>query len=375
MKTNHHAGTLRPTTVTRRPKKPSRLRLAAALLGVGVPIAACATAGTNSSFNSNSSSGGQSSGSSNGGTSGGSSGTTSGNFGSSSSGSGDGSGRPQRCDEAGKCSCFNIASIGHPGCTGCEAATGGGDTTTSFVDYLNAHSSATVDLYATKPTISAAFLANYDVLILQGLFDSCGTVGQVGGNNFWSFGSDEIGALKTWVENGGGIITLTGFVADSNEVNPMNAILSAVTNNELSYGTADICNQTGVYCQGESTSLGGWTNNAIGMSVNDVGCFHGRPVNVSGSGATVDNHDVDFPSDVACAHTQVGKGHVVVYEDEWITYTSQWPGGSAGPNCEKGCIADAEPGAVYQVPQFWQNIINYAASATMCPMFTITVLQ
>jgi hypothetical protein len=349
---------------------------AAALLAAGVPIAACATAGSNSNFNGGGSSSG-SSGSSNGSSNGfGSSGATSGNFGSSSSsGSGDGMARPQRCDEAGKCSCFNIASIGHPGCTGCEGATTGGDTTTSFTDYLNAHSSANVDLYATKPTINAAFLGNYDVIILQGLFDNCGMPGQIGVNNFWTFGSEEIAALKTWVDNGGGLITLTGFVADSTEVNPMNAILNAVTNNELSYGTADICNGMGVFCQGESISLSGWSQNAIGMGVTTVGCFHGRPVNVSGSGATVDNHDVSFSSDVAAAHVQVGKGHVVVYEDEWITYTSQWPGGAGGPACEKGCNADAEPGAVYQVPQFWQNMINYAASATMCPMFTITVLQ
>jgi hypothetical protein len=349
---------------------------AAALLAVGVPIGACATAGSNSNFgNGGGSSSGQSSGGSSNGfsSSSGSSGASSGIFGGSSSGSNDA--RAQRCDEAGKCSCFNIASIGHPGCTGCEAMTGGGDTTTSFTDYLNAHSSANVDLYATKPTINAAFLAKYDVIILQGLFDSCGTIGQVGGNNFWTFGSDEIGALKTWVDNGGGVITLTGFVADSSEVNPMNAILKAITNNTLSYGTADVCNQTGVYCQGESTSLSGWTSNAIGMGVTTVGCFHGRPVDVNGSSAVVDNHDVDFPSDVAAAHMQVNKGHVVVYEDEWITYTSQWPGGAGGPSCEKGCNADAEPGAVYQVPEFWQNMINYAASATMCPPFVITVLQ
>jgi hypothetical protein len=340
----------------------------AAALAIAIPIAACAASGESTPP------GGGGNGSSSGGTQGGGDATNI--FGGGPDGSTDARGqRPQRCDEAGKCTCFNIASIGHPGCTGCEAATGGGDTTTSFVDYLNVHSSANVDLYSTKPTINAAFLAHYDVIILQGLFDSCGTVGQVGGNNFWTLGSDEIAALKTWVQNGGGLITLTGFLADSTEVNPMNAILNAVTSNELSYGTADICNQTGVYCQGESTSLGGWAQNEIGMGVNTVGCFHGRPVNVMGSSAVVDDHDVDFPSDVAAAHVQVGAGHVVVYEDEWITYTSQWPGGTGGPSCEKGCNADAEPGAVYQVPELWQNMINYAASATMCPKFTIMITQ
>jgi hypothetical protein len=341
------------------------------VFAVGLPVAACATSGKSEPS----------------GFAGGSSSSSGGTGGSTGSGSGpldlgdtEGSTdarppRAQRCDDAGRCSCFNIASIGHPGCTGCEGATGGGDTTSSFVDYLNQHSSATVDLYVSKPTLTADFLAEYDVVILQGLFDDCGTVGAVGGNTFWTFSSDEISALTTWVKNGGGLITLTGFVADSTEVTPMNALLGPATNGDLTYGTADICNQTGVYCQGESTSLGGWSQDAIGMGVSDVGCFHGRPVDVSGTNAVVDAHDVDFPQDVAAAHEQVGMGHVVVYEDEWITYTSQWPGGGAGPSCENGCTPDAEPGAVYQVPQLWQNMINYAASATMCPMFTITTLQ
>jgi len=348
------------------------LRTASAIFALGLPVAACAASGKSepSDFGGASSSGGGTATSSGGSTSGGPLDL----------GGGDGSSdarapRAQRCDEAGRCSCFNIASIGHPGCTGCEGASGGGDTTASFVDYLNQHSSANVDLYASKPALTADFLASYDVIILQGLFDDCGTVGAVGGNSFWTFGSDEITALTTWVQNGGGLITLSGFVADSTEVTPMNSILGPVTGGALAYGTADVCNQTGVYCQGESTSLGGWAQDAIGTGVNAVGCFHGRPVDVSASSAAVDDHDVDFPQDVSAAHQQVGKGHVVVYEDEWITYTSQWPGGSAGPTCEQGCAADAQPGAVYQVPQLWQNMINYAASATMCPMFTITVLQ
>jgi len=359
------------------PKRSARspsLRATATALAIAVPIAACASTGTSSpsNFGETSSSGGGS----NGGGSNGGGGSSSGTLVLTPDASGDARmARPQRCDEAGKCSCFNIAAIGHPGCTGCQGGTTGGDTTTSFVDYLNQHSSASVDLYVSKPTLTAAFLADYDVIILQGLFDDCGTVGAVGGNNFWTFSTDEAAALTTWVQNGGGIITLSGFVADSTEVMPMNSLIGPVTNNDLTYGTTDICNQTGVYCQGESTSLGGWSQDVIGMGVTDVGCFHGRPVDVSGSGAVIDDHDVSVPSDVACAHEQIGQGHVVVYEDEWITYTSQWPGGSGGPMCETGCSPDAEPGAVYQVPQLWQNMINYAASATMCPMFTITTLQ
>jgi hypothetical protein len=280
-----------------------------------------------------------------------------------------------KCNSQGVCTCFTIASIGHPGCTGCEAGNGaGGDSTTSFVDYLNAHSSAAVDLYDTKPALTADFLAKYDVIILQGLFDgACDASVSYTNTNFWSFGSAELSALQTWVQNGGGLITLSGFLANSSEVDPMNALLGPITNNDLTYGTDDVCSTTGVYCLGESLPLTGWNSDVIGQGVKEIGCFHGRPVQVaSGSQAVIDNQDSQH---VYAAHEQVGKGYVVVYEDEWITYTSQWPGGTAGPTCEKGCAADAEPGAVYQVPLFWQNAINYAATATSCPPFVISVSQ
>jgi hypothetical protein len=283
-------------------------------------------------------------------------------------------GRLPRCNSAGNCTCFNIASIGHPGCTGCEAAGGGGDSTTSFVDYLNQNSSAAVDLYTSKPMLTADFLAQYDVIILQGLFDgACDASVNYTNTNFWSFGSDELTALKAWLAGGGGLITLSGFLANSSETQPMNTVLGALTNNDLTYGTDDVCSQTGVYCLGESLPLGGWGQDAIGQKVQEIGCFHGRPVQVgSGSQAVIDDQDGQY---VYAAHEQVGAGYVVVYEDEWITYTSQWPGGVAGPTCEQGCAADAEPGAVYQVPQLWQNMINYAASSTSCPPFMISVTQ
>jgi hypothetical protein len=242
------------------------------------------------------------------------------------------------------------------------------------VDYLNQNSSAAVDLYTSKPMLTSDFLAQYDVIILQGLFDgACDASVNYTNTNLWGFGSDELGALKAWLTAGGGLITLSGFLANSSEVQPVNAVLGALTNNDLVYGTDDVCSQTGVYCLGESLPLGGWVQDVIGQSVQEIGCFHGRPIHVaSGSQVTIDNQDGQY---VYAAHEQIGGGYVMVYEDEWITYTSQWPGGVAGPTCEQGCAADAEPGAVYQVPRFWQNMINYAASATSCPPFTISVSQ
>src|SRR5258708_1687943 len=69
-------------------------------------------------------------------------------------------GHAPMCDDAGNCSCVNIASIGKPGHYGAT-----GDNTTVFTDWLNSKSSAVVDLYATHPTLTQNFLSKYDVLI------------------------------------------------------------------------------------------------------------------------------------------------------------------------------------------------------------------
>jgi hypothetical protein len=257
--------------------------------------------------------------------------------------------RSQRCDETGRCSCFNIASIGLPGHTGFD---NGSDGTTAFTDYLNAQSSASVDLYTARPTLDAAFLAKYDVLIVQWLASS---VSGSNGEGYWSFTDSELAALKTWVQAGGGLITLSGYDASAQEVTPLNQLVQAVT--DMSYGTADVLGSSSSYCLGESEYLGGWVQSTpIGQHITAVGAFHGRPINPGK--ATVDCADSTY---VYAAHEDVGLGHVFAFADEWVTYTSQWFGIDAGASCD-----DASANVVYQVPQFWFNAITYASQATEC---------
>jgi hypothetical protein len=279
-------------------------------------------------------------------------------FGGDTVGGGDGAAeRPQRCDDAGRCTCFNIASIGLPGHTGFQG--GGMDSTTAFTDWLNTQSSAGVDLYEKRQTLSAAFLAKYDVLIVQWLVD--GISGE-DGTGYWTFTPDELQALKNWVEAGGGIITLSGYDAQAQEVTPLNQLVQAVT--DMSYGTADVLGavSSSNYCLGESDPLSGWVQSSpIGRHIEEVGAFHGRPIMVGPKGVV----DCGSGTSVYAAHEDVGRGHVFAFTDEWVTYTSQWYGIDAGGGC-----ADASANVVYQVPQFWYNAISYASQATRC-MFTI----
>ena len=141
------------------------------------------------------------------------------------------------CDEAGQCACVRIASIGLPGHYGVA-----GDDTTAFTDWLSSKSTATVDMYTTQPTLTPDFLAQYDVLIIQWLTDS-------NSGPYWSFSSDEVNALQAWVQGGGGLITLSGYDSNSEEVTPLNQLLSFT---DISYNPDTVLGT----CPGRSATAG-----------------------------------------------------------------------------------------------------------------------
>jgi hypothetical protein len=334
----------------------------------------------------------------------------------------DAAARPQRCTDAGgmvKCSCFNIASLGYGGGTGANFgnATGGTDNTAAFVGYLNSQSSAAVAQLgcgqdvgcgeSAKPELTTDFLSQYDVLIFQWMsnglaeVDSMGTpISQSGGKpvgfrgdgmGYWKFTDQELSNLKDWVNNGGGIITLSGYDWSSGEIGPANQVLGAVTSMQYTatdtFGTTETGNN--YYCLGDSNMVTGFAPapDLLGENITAVGAFHGRAI-TPGADANV-KVDCTQGGSVCGAHEDVGNGHVYAYTDEWVTYTSQWnpnPQPLPDPNvCGScSCLVDASadlfnstscgmtgptcPAAqvMYQVPQFWYNAIAYASQATMC---------
>jgi hypothetical protein len=329
-------------------------------------VNACASAGQGSPFGSGNGSGsGSGNGSASGGT--GAGGETIGSGASGSLGapgsalqaSQDGSeGAAQVCTDAG-CTCIRIASIGHEGIWG--ACGMYGDSTSAFETWLNTQSTAVVDTYTSKPTLSASFLAQYNVIILQWLRDVAD-----GGSDgaLWTFTPTEVSALEAWVKAGGGLITLSGYDGDGEEVTPLNSLLSFTDfhyNMDATYGTN--CNS----CWGGACALSGWNaNSPIGAHLTQVGIQFGRSISVAASAAYAPTIDCPCPSGNECAvHEDVGSGHVFAFTDEWVTYTSQWLGtASCIPGSCEGDTAQND----FQVPQFWYNAIAYASSSAQCFM-------
>ena len=122
------------------------------------------------------------------------------------------------CDGGDGCVCptLNVAVVGTPGVWG-------DGSQTAFQEWLNSSSAGTakVDDYPAKPTFTADFLAGYNLIILAGLGDNS--------NNgpWWTFSASEVAAFQDWIENkGGGVISLSGYSNDNNEISAKNALLA-----------------------------------------------------------------------------------------------------------------------------------------------------
>jgi hypothetical protein len=267
----------------------------------------------------------------------------------------DGSTRPVRCDDAGHCTCINIASIGKPAHYGA-----GNDNTDAFQTWLNTKSSATVTLLTARTKITPELLAGYDVIILQALED-----GEYG--PFWQFGADEIAAFGAFLTNGGGVIALTGYGADAGEVRPLNQLVGPAG---ITFNADDIFAQcpggVSCYCWGNSIPMLGWqAQNPIAANIKQVGAFHGRSI-VAPSASVVAAEG----QTVYGVTATIGKGRIFAFSDEWVTYTSQWLGNPNAPVNQYDSCYDAASGVmktadhVFQVPQFWYNAIGWVANSS-----------
>ena len=148
--------------------------------------------------------------------------------------------RKKVCDSAGQnCTCLRLALLG----TFESAANEKG--TQLFVDWLNGNSggTATVTMVQTKPTLDAAFLSQFDILLVANV-------------SKWAFTQAEKDAVAAWVhDTAGGIITLTGFVSDGAEATADSQIISFAGMGYSTVRTAEGGQSQPVYYQGGSVDL------------------------------------------------------------------------------------------------------------------------
>lgn len=307
--------------------------------------------------------------------------------------------RQKTCDASGQnCTCLRLAMLG----TLTSAAKD--SDSQAFADWLNGHAggTATLTTVATKPTIDATFLGNYDILLVANV-------------NTWTLSADEKAAVEKWsTETGGGIVTLTGFDSMAEEPPASSQIISFAG---FSYGSpvtapndAMQAQNTPIYYKGGTTNLRQcmfWNGSDSGthsspfitdaipftaqtdtelskltLNLSYVGAFYGWTV-MAPAGATILAKDPVTQSPIAAALDN-GKGRIFAFGDEWVIFTNEWThtGTPSNMQMDSGnpCYVPAAGTApaffhsvesLYQTKQFWYNVINWVAPPNACN-FTVT---
>lgn len=213
----------------------------------------------------------------------------------------------------GVCDCLKIATLGVPGTAGVGNV---------FSAWLASRSTAgAVDLGAQ--VLAAATLAPFQVIVAEDVH----TIGR-------DYSPAEVNALADWVKAGGGFMTLTGY-SDPSEVVNVNRLLEP---HGLRYDSAPI-----LYVGGSTVPVTNWIAHPVTQGITKIGIDNGYAV---AGGGTVLATEQSF--DVLRV-TDSGKGHVLVWGDEWITYDSEWTG---HPD--------------YQVQLFWVNILKWLTTSAQC---------
>jgi hypothetical protein len=229
----------------------------------------------------------------------------------------------------GLCDCLAIGLLG-------EAANWGGDTN-AFMDWLTERSSITPVRIAPGTAISADTFADLDVVILENLAQK----GYSGG-----YSAGEISAFGDWVESGGGVVGLTGYSANDQDVDATNQLLDPLG---VSYAAIGL--GSGLFPgTDKAITVDGFIKHPTTEGVEAIGIYYGYPV--AGDGKVVIEQD---GSDLAIAKDQIGGengGKVFLWGDEWITYTPLW--------------VDKEKYPDFTVARFWLSVIKWLTPAQDC---------
>jgi hypothetical protein len=261
--------------------------------------------------------------------------------------------------------CVSIASLGQPGNYGDNQ----NDSTTAFQNWLQTKSNAVLEMDTARTAITAAYLAQFQVVVIQGLMDNVKSP-----TSFWTITPDEQSALQAWVEAGGGLISMTGYTGPVQEVTPVNQLLAF---SGIQYNMDDIMgtcidptNMGKCYCWGSSEPFTGFIQSTpIGANISNVGVFHGRSLSAPAD-ATIVAQD---GATILGATKQIGLGRVFVFADEWVTYTSQWAGSSTTQN-DANC-AGYTGDKYFQVPQFWYNAFKWVSQRSCFDIMDMSIIK
>ena len=269
------------------------------------------------------------------------------------------------CDGGDGCQCppLNVAVLGKPGKWGANPK---GDPDTALQEWLNSSSAGTarVDNFTDRTTLTADFLAAYNVIILASLSEDSND------GPFWTYTDAEVAAFRAWIDNGGGVFSMIGYSGIGDEARPVNQLIgfTGITYNDE--GVWGSCTDWRICGCAHSNTLSQWNTTDpvvanLSTGVTLIGYQNGRSITAPADAHVAATTDDGKP---ALVGKLVGQGRVLAYGDEWISYTSQWTGAgnpsASDPSCQGWLPQDQ-----YQIAQFWYNVIRWSQPTADC--FTI----
>jgi hypothetical protein len=202
-----------------------------------------------------------------------------------------------------------IAFLGDPGSL----------DTSSLLAFLDAYgaSAARAQLDTTTP-LTASFLAGYDVVVLDHLPRS--------------YAAGEAATLEAWVQSGGGLLSLSGFVNDPSDWEQPNSLLAP-----LSVGY-----QSTLLLDTPDSTISDFVPHPVTRGLQSLPFYGGYGVFANAPGAV----NVAFTGSTAVGVVaEYGRGRVYLWGDEWVEFSQKWtPGGDAG--------------------QFWADAFNWLSHRT-----------
>jgi len=227
----------------------------------------------------------------------------------------------------GICDCIKIATLGVPG------TWGQGDVFGAWLSVRATNGAVSLG----SQTLTAALLSPFDIVIVQNVnaktpSDNTGGIGR-------AYSQAEVTALANFVNQRGGVMTMTGF-SDPTELTNVNALLSAFG---LNYGSQQILQKAA----GSTTvPILTWFPHPTSVGITAVGVDNGYESQSAQNLGTIVATQSGY---VVGRALQSGSGRVFQWGDEWITYDSEW---TQHPD--------------YQVQLLWLNIVKWLTPPNYC---------
>ena len=214
----------------------------------------------------------------------------------------------------GICDCLRIGIIGSPG----------SNPSANFQAWLEAKGTSVERTHKTATeSFDAPLLDKYDVLILDRLPREYTTT--------------EAGALATWVEAGGGFISMTGYTGNPAPDFYTNTLLAPFG---LSY-------QPGL----QSEPVTNFASHPVTQGLTSVTFLGGYVVaDAGGTPGTSTVIGSISAGPIAYAHER-GKGRAVIWGDEWIEFDSEWQ-------------------TLPEIQQLWVNVMAWLGPQDSCEVTT-----